>query len=230
MSLISSRGEIRKADMYVIIVGCGRVGSELAYRLFSKGHEVTVVDEVSASFKNLPADYRGRTVEGEVLTKEVLDRAEIERADAVAAVTSSDTVNAVVTHLARHIYKVSRVVARNFDPRSLPLHETFGHPVVGSTAWGARRIEELLVHPWQEQVLSIGNGDVEVDELRVSAEWNGRTSQELLSGTGAAMVALVRGGRATVPALEEPLMTDDRLYVSGPRQAMETLRRRLTER
>ncbi|MGH9460893.1 MAG: NAD-binding protein, partial [Vicinamibacteria bacterium] len=56
--------------MYVIIVGCGRVGSELAYRLFSEGHEVTVVDEVSASFKNLPADYRGRTVEGEVLTKE----------------------------------------------------------------------------------------------------------------------------------------------------------------
>jgi trk system potassium uptake protein TrkA len=213
--------------MYVIIVGCGRVGSELAHRLFSKGHEVTVVDEVSASFKNLPADYRGRTVEGEVLTKEVLERAEIERADALAAVTSSDTVNAVVTHLARHIYKVPRVVARNFAPRALPLHEAFGHPVVSSTAWGAWRIEELLVHPWQEQVLSIGNGDVEINELRVSAEWNGRKAQEFLIDTGGVMVALVREGRATVPAPEEPLMTDDRVYVSAPHQAMETLRRRL---
>jgi trk system potassium uptake protein TrkA len=130
--------------MYVIVVGCGRVGSELAYRLFSAGHEVSVVDEVSEAFMKLPPGFRGRTVLGEVLAREVLRRADIERADAVAAVTSSDTLNAVVGHAARKIYRVSKVVVRNYDPRFLAIHKAFGHDAVSSTVWGAERLQELI--------------------------------------------------------------------------------------
>jgi trk system potassium uptake protein TrkA len=130
--------------MYVIVVGCGRVGSELAYRLFSAGHEVSVIDEVSQAFMKLPPGFRGRTVLGEVLAREVLRRADIERADAVAAVTSSDTLNAVVGHAARKIYRVSKVVVRNYDPRFLAIHEAFGHDTVSSTVWGAERLQELI--------------------------------------------------------------------------------------
>jgi len=67
--------------MFVIVVGCGRVGSELAFRLFQAGHQVAVIDEVGTSFENLHPDYRGRTIEGEVLSEEVLKRSGIETAD-----------------------------------------------------------------------------------------------------------------------------------------------------
>ena len=51
--------------MQIIVVGCGRVGGELAYRLFRRGHQVAVVDQVAASFEKLHPDYRGRTIQGD---------------------------------------------------------------------------------------------------------------------------------------------------------------------
>ena len=64
--------------MQVIVVGCGRLGAELAHRLFKRGHDVTVIDQVAAAFDNLHPLFRGRTVEGEVLNQDVLHRAGIE--------------------------------------------------------------------------------------------------------------------------------------------------------
>ena len=130
--------------MHVIVVGCGRLGAELAHRLFQRGHHVTVIDQVDAAFDNLHPLFRGRTVEGEVLNQDVLRRAGIEHADGFAAVTNSDTLNAVVAHVARTVYHVPHVVARNFNPRWRPVHEAFGLQSVSSTTWGAQRIEEKL--------------------------------------------------------------------------------------
>src|SRR5450759_2742546 len=87
--------------MNIIVVGCGRVGAELAYGLYRREHHVTVIDEEPSAFENLPSDFRGRTVEGEVLAPDVLHRAGIETAQGLATVTSSDSLNAVVAHLAR---------------------------------------------------------------------------------------------------------------------------------
>ena len=126
--------------MFIIVVGCGRVGAELAFRLYQRGHQVAVIDQVGSSFANLDPDYRGRTIEGEVLSQDVLTRAGIEEADGLTAVTNSDSVNAVVGHMAREVYKVSNVVVRNYDPRWLPMHEAFGLQVVSSTL-AARMIE-----------------------------------------------------------------------------------------
>ena len=133
--------------MFFIVVGCGRVGSELAYDLYKRGHQVTVIDHVGSSFQHLDPDYRGRTIEAEVLGEGVLVRAGIEQAQGLAAVTNSDSVNAVVCRVARTVFHVPHVVARNYDPRWRPVHEALGLTVVSSTAWGAQRIEELLESP-----------------------------------------------------------------------------------
>ena len=103
--------------MFIIVVGCGRVGSELAYGLYQRGHQVTIIDHVGASFEHLPPDYRGRTIEAEVLTEDVLQRRGHRAGDGLAAVTNSDPVNAVVGHVARTVYDVPNVVVRNYDPR-----------------------------------------------------------------------------------------------------------------
>ena len=77
--------------MKFIVVGCGRVGAELCYHLFTSGHQVVVVDSRREAFNRLHPDFRGRTLEGEGLAESVLERAGIQEADGLAAVTNSDT-------------------------------------------------------------------------------------------------------------------------------------------
>ncbi len=213
--------------MFVIVVGCGRVGSELAFGLFQAGHQVAVIDEVGTSFENLHPDYRGRTIEGEVLSEEVLKRSGIETADGLAAVTNSDSVNAVVGHVARTVYEVPNVVVRNYNPRWLPMHHAFGLQVVSSTGWGAQRIEELLSDPRGRAVFSAGNGEVEIHEVVVPSVWSARTVADLLGGAGCVAAALTRAGRAMLPSPDTPLEAGDVLHVSATRQGMDALRGRL---
>jgi trk system potassium uptake protein TrkA len=213
--------------MFVIVVGCGRVGSELAFRLFQAGHQVAVIDEVGTSFENLHPDYRGRTIEGEVLSEEVLKRSGIETADGLAAVTNSDSVNAVVGHVARTVYEVPNVVVRNYNPRWLPLHHAFGLQVVSSTGWGAQRIEELLANPAGRAVFSAGNGEVEIYEVVVPAGWAGRPVSELLQGGDCVAAAVTRAGRSMLPTPELLLEAGDVVHVSATREGMDRLRRQV---
>ena len=131
--------------MNFFVIGCGRVGSELAFRLNKHGHQVVVIDINREALNNLSPDFRGRTIEGDVLAEQMLERAGVVEADGLATVTNSDTLNTVVAHIARTIYKVPIVVARNYDPVMLPVLEAFGLNVVSSTSWGAQRIQELML-------------------------------------------------------------------------------------
>ena len=216
--------------MFVIVVGCGRVGSELAFRLFQAGHQVAVIDEVGTSFENLHPDYRGRTIEGEVLSEEVLKRSGIETADGLAAVTNSDSVNAVVGHVARTVYEVPNVVVRNYNPRSLPMHHAFGLQVVSSTGWGAQRIEELLANPAGRPVFSAGNGEVEIYEVVVPAGWAARPVSDLLQGGDCVAAAVTRAGRSMLPTPEMLLEAGDLVHVSATPEGMDRLRRRVDTR
>lgn len=213
--------------MKVIVVGCGRVGSQLAYQLFQRGHQVTVIDHVALAFHNLPPDFRGRTVEGEVLSQGVLRRAGIEQADGLAAVTNSDSLNAVVAYLARTTYDIPNVVVRNYDPRWQPLQEAFGLQVISSASWGAQRLEELLYGADMHTVFSAGNGEVEIYEFVVPEAWHGRPLRELLSEIECVPAALTRSGRAMLPAYDTLLEECDVIHVSATLEGIEALRRRL---
>jgi trk system potassium uptake protein TrkA len=216
--------------MDIIIVGCGRVGAELAYRLYQQQHEVTIIDFVGSSFEHLHPSYRGRTIEAEVLAEGVLKRAGIEQADGLAAVTNSDSVNAVVSYVAKAIFKVSNVVSRNYDPRWRPLHEAFGLQVVSSTAWGAQKVEELLYSPTLRTVYSAGNGEVEVYELQVTERWMGQRLADLLASAECVAVAHTRAGRSALPVPDLVLELGDVVHVSASLQGVEELRRRLARK
>ncbi len=217
--------------MNFIVLGCGRVGAELCYRLFNSGHQVVVVDSNRQAFNRLHADFRGRTLEGEGLAESVLERAGIREADGLAAVTNSDTLNAVASHIARAFYSVPSVVARNYDPNLRSIIEAFGLQTVGSTYWGAQRVEELLMNPLQKVVYSAGNGEVEVYEVLIPEEWNGRTMGELLNDLkGCYPVALSRAGRAFLPEADTKLQTGDLLNISSTLEGIGALTARLSKK
>ncbi len=201
--------------MNVIVVGCGRVGAELSFRLFKSGHQVVVVDSNRDAFNRLHSEFRGRTLEGEGLAENVLERAGIKDAYGLAAVTNSDTLNAVVAHTARTVYNVPIVVARNYDPDLRAVLEAFGLQIVSSTYWGAQRVEELLNNPAHKVVYSAGNGEVEVYETIIPDIWNDHTLKELLDPIKQCYpVALTRAGSSSLPEAETRLRVDDVLYVS----------------
>ena len=200
--------------MELIIIGCGRLGAELAYRLFKKGHTVTVVDHIAAAFKNLSKEFRGRTLEGEVLNRDVLLRAGVESADGVAVVTNSDAVNLVVGHAIMENFQVPRVVVRNYDPRLRELYEIFQLQTVSSTTWGAQRLEDFLCTDLIVPILSIGHGEIEIYEIFLPKSWKGHTIQEVIPEKDCTLIAVTRGGRAYPPTSSFRLEEGDLLHLS----------------
>lgn len=214
--------------MNFIVVGCGRVGAELAFKLFKLGHQVTVVDQDEQSFNRLDTDFRGRTIEGEAVAADTLERAGIESADGIAVVTNSDTLNAVIGHTARAYYKVPQVIVRNYDPALRGMIESFGLQMVSSTAWGAERLQELLLDPSFRAVFSAGNGEVELYEMMIPIAWHGKSIDSLIQGCrDCVVVALTRAGRAEIPSGEQTFMAGDILAVSATFEGVKDLRARL---
>jgi trk system potassium uptake protein len=215
--------------MNVIVVGCGRMGSELAYRLYRRGDQVTVIDVVSSAFERLPADFRGRTLEGDVLSQDVLHRAGIAQAEAVAVMTPLDSVNAVVARVAREMYHIRHVAVRSYDPRQRAMLEAFDVPMVSPSSWGAQRIEELLSDAVVPAVFSPGNGEVAVYEFMVPPAWAGQALGELLLAGQSRPVALVRGGHTSLPDADTRVDTCDVVDVTATEQGIADLRRRFTQ-
>jgi trk system potassium uptake protein len=212
--------------MKIIVVGCGRFGAELAYRLFQHGNEVAVVDALPAAFNNLPADFKGRLNEGDALNQDVLHRAGIETADAVAVVTNSDALNAAVGHIAQSKYNVKYVVARDYDPNLRALYETFGLQVIAATSWGAQRMEEMLSHSDVHTIFSAGNGEVEVYEFTVPESCDGKKLSDVI-GPGSLAVAVTRAGRSLLPETGFVLEACDIVNISATLEGIQAVRAQL---
>ena len=209
--------------MNVIIVGCGRVGSELALSVSHHGHEVTVVDVKPGAFDNLGADFNGRTVQGICFDHEVLKRAGIETADAFAAATSSDNANIIAAKVARDIFHVPNIVARIYLPARREAYERLGIPTVASSSWGALRMEQLLLHTGLIDMQSIGHGEVRLLEVKIPESWVGRPITNLFDGR-AIVGAVTRAGRAFVPQAGDCFQSGDLVYVSLPADMLAQLR------
>jgi len=214
--------------MKIVVIGCGRLGAELANRLHLRKHEVTVVDKVGASFENLPSGFEGRMIEGDALNEDVLYRAGLEKASAVALVTNCDALNLVVGHAAKEIYHLDNIVARNYDPDLRSLFEDFGMQVISSTSWGAQRVEEMLYHSEMRSVFSAGNGEVEIYEYSVPRELIGRKLSDLINGMANIMVVSVtRTGRASLPAGDFTLECGDVIHLSADFEGISAFRNRV---
>ena len=112
--------------MRIVIMGCGRVGSQLAAQLFREGHTVSVIDMSQKSFGRLPDDFGGLTVIGTGIDEDVLRSAGIEAADAFVAVTEGDNRNIMAAQVAREIFGIPEVVARIYDPGREAIYRELG--------------------------------------------------------------------------------------------------------
>ena len=130
--------------MKVIIMGCGRVGARLAGLLDTSGHNVTVLDMDSYSFRRLPSGFKGKALVGDGIDEEALKRAGIEQADTFIAVTQGDNRNIMAAQIAKHIYGVKRAICRIYDPLRQELYETLGLESISPTTVFADLLKKKL--------------------------------------------------------------------------------------
>jgi trk system potassium uptake protein TrkA len=128
----------------IVILGCGRVGAELARMLDEAHHSVTIIDSSSDAFQRLDSRYKGDTVVGNGTDEEVLKRAGIETADAFAAVTNGDNRNIMASQIAKEIFRVPRVVCRIYDPIRQSIFAELGLETFSPTLVGARMLVDAL--------------------------------------------------------------------------------------
>ena len=184
--------------MHVVVVGCGRVGSELAGMLEKAGHTVAVVDKRREAFRRLPTGFGGTTVVGFGFDRDTLIEAGIERAGALAAVTSGDNSNIMSARVARETFEVERVVARIYDPRRAVIYQRLGIPTVATVSWTTDQVMRRLLpgaHPadWVD-----GSGQVCLVERDLPAQWAGHKLAGLNEPGRFVLGAVTRLGGARV--------------------------------
>jgi trk system potassium uptake protein TrkA len=209
--------------MYVIIMGCGRVGTEVCQLLVDEGHEVAVIDYNPAALDRLGAAFRGHKVLGVGFDRDVLLQAGIEHADAFAATSASDNSNIVAARLARNVFQVPKVVTRLYDPRRAEIYRRLGLVTISSTTWGAERIHELLTHGAVDPVHTFGSGEVCVVTAELPVHLAGRTVRDLTVAGEMTVVALTREGRAFIPLMGAQLQSGDQVHLVVLASALERL-------
>ena len=130
--------------MKVVIMGCGRVGAQLAGLLDADGHSVTILDTDAYSFRRLPPKFGGTALIGNGINEEALKKAGIEEADAFVAVTQGDNRNVMATQIAKHIFNVPKVICRIYDPLRQELYSTLGVETLSPTTIFAQILKEKL--------------------------------------------------------------------------------------
>ena len=187
--------------MHIVVVGCGRVGSELATTLSSAGHEVVIVDKHPASFRRLADDFTGGRVVGLGFDRDTLHAARIEDAAALAAVTSGDNSNVLSARIAREYFHVPNVVARIYAPRRAVIYQRLGIPTVATVTWTVDQVMRRLLPDQPVTEWTDATGQVVLLERSLAPAWVGRPLDALEVPDVSRLVSVTRGG---TPRLARP--------------------------
>jgi trk system potassium uptake protein TrkA len=130
--------------MFVMIMGSGRMGAELATMLEADGHEVTILDIDKYAFDHLPPTFQGNKVLGDGTDQDTLRKAGAERADAFVAATRGDNRNALAAQVARHVFHIKRVGSVIFDPIRGEVYRGLGLRTINPTKLEAQLLRESI--------------------------------------------------------------------------------------
>lgn len=209
--------------MKVIVMGYGRIGSQVARLLLDQKHEVTIIDHDSNADARLGPNFKGRLIRGLGFDRTVLLQAGIEHAEAFVAASMSDNANIVAARIARNIFHVPRVVARLYDPLRAEIYQRLGLPTVSSTNWGAERIFQELTHAEMDVWQTFGRGEVSLVHLEAPSALFGKDVTQLNVPGEVMVVSIVRAEQAFIPVSGTDFQEGDILNLVVLSSAMERL-------
>ena len=202
--------------MYCVIAGGGKVGWNLARELLEKGNEVTVIENDRRRYLTVEQELEHAIQYGDATELWVLERAGIQRADLVIAVTGDDEDNILICQVAREKYMVERIVARANNPRNLQHFELLGvHPAVSATDLILRLIEHEVPQYGMIHLLDLEEERLEIIELIVgeSAAVAGKRVDEVALPDGSLIISILRSGGGFVPKADSVIEPGDEVLV-----------------
>ncbi len=206
--------------MKIIVMGCGRVGSQVSLLLVRQGHNVTVIDHDDNALARLGTDFKGAVVNGIGFDRNVLLQAGVETAEGFIAASSSDNANIVAARIARTIFRVPRVVARLYDPVRAEVYQRLGLTTISSTQWGAERIVEVITHNDLDVLQVFGDGGTSMVRVEVPSRLIGyRVSQMNIPGE-VLVAAITRDDHTFIPVTGTEFQEGDVMYLAVIPSAM----------
>jgi trk/ktr system potassium uptake protein len=202
--------------MYAIIVGAGKVGRNLARELIVRGHEVSVIESSRQRYLAIEEEFEHAAQYGDATELWVLERAGIQRADLVIAVTGDDEDNILICQVAKEKYGVQRIVARVNNPRNLQHFKLLSiQPAVSATDLILRLIEHEVPEYGLIQLLALEEEHLEIIELEVGAgsAAAGRSVKEVVLPDGSLIISVLRGGTGFVPKADSVIEAGDQVLL-----------------
>ena len=200
--------------MYIIIVGAGKVGWNLARELLDKQHEITVIEEDRHRYLTVEQELEHNIQYGDASELWVLERAGVQRADMVIAVTGDDEDNILICQVAREKYMVERIIARVNNPRNLQHFELLGiKPSVSATDLILRLIEHEVPEYGLVHLLDFPEERLEIIEMLLEKDSKvaGQRVGDLEMPDGSLLISVLREGRGFVPGSETVLEPGDEI-------------------
>jgi trk system potassium uptake protein TrkA len=194
--------------MYVIIVGCGRVGAELAKLLSGEGHDVVVIDKTQEALKRLGDTFNGLTMVGNGFDLALLKQVGIEKADAFCAVTDGDNTNLISAQVAKKIFSVPKVLARVYDPQRAHIYAALGLDIISGTMLFSAMLRDKIIESRFSSYL-IESKDLGVIEIEAKNDLVGKTIQDINIPGDFIVVALRRMQGVVIPEPKTVLKNKD---------------------
>jgi trk system potassium uptake protein TrkA len=202
--------------MYVVVVGGGKVGWNLARELIDKGHEVTLVEQTRRRYLTIEEELEHAVQYGDGTEMWVLERAGIQRAELVVAVTGDDEDNILICQMAREKYDIQRTIARVNNPRNRELFDLLGvAPVVSATDLILRLIEHEVPSFGLVHLLDLHAERLEIVEVEVTeaAPAAGMRVADISMPEGSLIISVLRQGAGFVPKADTVIEAGDEVLV-----------------
>lgn len=176
--------------MYIVVVGCGRVGSQLATSLSEEGHDVAVIDKNKDSFRRLGSTFNGLAVEGLGFDQDVLKEAGIEQADVFVALTDLDNTNMMAVEVATKIFNVPRAIARLYNPTRELTYQRLGIEYVCGTTMLAEATLQQVLAPRVNIIATVAN--LHIVRLTAAGHLDGRTVGDIDGDSNFKVITVIR--------------------------------------
>jgi trk system potassium uptake protein TrkA len=181
-----------------MIVGCGRVGSQLALILSQEGHNVTIIDKSQDSFKRLGATFNGVTAIGTAFDEKLLKELKIDKQDAFVSVTSGDNTNLMASQIAKKMFNVPKVMARVYDPKRADIYKKLGLDTISGTVLVASMIRDKIIENRFTGYL-VESGELGVIEIIATEDLKGKLVSDLNMADEFLIVAIERKKNVIIP-------------------------------